>query len=154
MLHHLLVGWDAELGKHSPLMRDVIDHVRVVVGIDRADPLVHARALPRALRAQRDMVERVFEIVHDGARLVHRESGVLEDRYAVEGMQGEVRWFSHFRLEVPESVGDILMSKQQPHDLNKGAAWKSNYDRIGHRFVLFSERFGLFVSLTAAAALI
>jgi hypothetical protein len=113
----------------------VIDHVRVVVGIDRADPLVNARALPWARRAQGDVIERLFNVVHDGACLVHGEIAVLEDRHAIEGMQRQVSWFAHLRFEVAEGVGDILVGKHHPHDLNKGAAWKSKYNRIRHFFL-------------------
>ena len=130
--HHLLVRRNAKLGKHAPLVRHVIDHVGVVVGIDRADPLVHARALPRARRPERRLVECLFDIGYDGARFIDREIAMLEDRHAVEGMQCEVSWFAHLRFEIPEGVGDLFMREHQPHDLNKSAAWKPEYDRVSH----------------------
>src|SRR5262249_15282060 len=116
-------------------MRHVIDHVRVVVGIDRADPLVHARALPWACRAQGNVIERLFNIVHDGACLVHSEIAVLENRHAIEGMQCQVSGFTHLRFEIVEGVGDILVSEHQAYDLNKSAAWESKYNRIRHLFL-------------------
>jgi hypothetical protein len=50
---NLLIGRDAELRKDVSLVRDVLDHVRVVVGIDCTDPLVHPRAVLGGLRLQR-----------------------------------------------------------------------------------------------------
>jgi hypothetical protein len=41
------------------------------------------------------------------------------------------------------------MGQHQPDDLNKGAAWKSKYDRIRHRFSPGSAQLGL-ASLIAA----
>src|SRR5262245_27235130 len=124
-------------------MRHVIDHVRVVIGIDRANPLVHARALPWACRAQGNVIERFFNVVHDGACLVHREITVLENRYAIERMQRQVSWFAHLRFQITESVGDILVSEHQSYDLNKSAAWESQYNRIRHLFLLIRRSWPL-----------
>ena len=49
----LLVGRDAKLREDVTLVRDVIAHVRVVVGIDRTDPLVHPCTVLRRLWVQR-----------------------------------------------------------------------------------------------------
>src|SRR5262245_50516957 len=129
-------------------MRHVIDHVRVVVGIDRADPLVHERALSWACRAQGDVIERLFNIVHDGACLVHGEIAVLENRHAIERVQRQVSWFAHLRFEVAESVRDILMSDHQPYDLNKCAARESKYNRIRHLLLPTYGALGLGLTIT------
>src|SRR2546423_1037554 len=52
MRDDLLVGGDAERREDVPLVPDVIDHVGEVVGIDRADPLVHQRAALSVVRRQ------------------------------------------------------------------------------------------------------
>src|SRR5262249_12244754 len=85
-----------------------------------------------------DVIERLFNVVHDGTCLVHHEITVLENRYAIERMQRQVSWFAHLRFEVAESVGDILVGEHQSHDLNKSAARESKYNRIRHRILLIS----------------
>src|SRR5262249_30015588 len=45
----LIVGRNPKLGKDVPLVRDVVDHVGIVIGVDGTDPLVHARAIADAL---------------------------------------------------------------------------------------------------------
>src|SRR5215471_3919887 len=61
MRDDLLVRRNAELGKYPPFVRHVIDHVGVVVGVDGADPLVHARACAHVLGLQRGAVERFVD---------------------------------------------------------------------------------------------
>src|SRR6476619_1166018 len=60
-----------------------------------------------------------------------------EDRDTVERMQREVSRFPHFRLEIVERVWDGLMREYQPHDVDKGAARKPEYDELGHLCGLF-----------------
>jgi hypothetical protein len=79
--------------------------------------------------------------------------GVLEDRHAIERMQRKVSGPAHLRFEVPEGVRDILMGKHQPHDLNKGAARKSQYDRIRHGLFLPVSAPLVFAGLTAVEGL-
>src|SRR3954467_14248227 len=96
MRHDRLVGSDAELWEHVPLVRDVVDHVRVEVGIDRTDPLVHAGPAASGLGLQCRGWEHLLEIGYDGARLVEREIAMPEDRHPVEWMQRQMRGGAHF----------------------------------------------------------
>src|SRR6516165_1297950 len=98
MRHYFLIRRDAELGKHQPLMRDVIDHVGVVVGIDCADPLVHSRASAHILRRQPRPGERLVDVRSDGAGLIDSEITMLEDRHTVERMQCEMLRLAHHLL--------------------------------------------------------
>src|SRR5437899_570583 len=68
MRHDLLVGGNPELGKHEPVMGHVVDHVGV--GVDPADPLIHARPLAYVLRRQTRPAKRLIYIRGDGAGLV------------------------------------------------------------------------------------
>jgi len=66
--HDIFVRRDAELREHVPLVRHVIDHVRVAIAVDRADPLVHARPLLRVVGRQsrrRDDDMRLAQRVED-----------------------------------------------------------------------------------------
>jgi hypothetical protein len=56
----LLIGRDAKLREDVTLVRDVITHVRVVVGIDRTDPLVHPRAALAGLWPQQRRRKHLF----------------------------------------------------------------------------------------------
>src|SRR5262249_36254995 len=45
MRHNFLVGWNSKFGKDVPFVRDVVDHIGVVIRVYGADPLVHARSI-------------------------------------------------------------------------------------------------------------
>lgn len=54
------------------------DHIGVVVGIHRANPLVHARSLPDILRRQSWSIKRFIDIGSDGTGLVDGKISVPE----------------------------------------------------------------------------
>ena len=132
MRHDLLVGRDAKSRKHQPLVRHVVDHVGVVVGIDRAHPLVHARAVAGILRLKRRFLKRLVDVSRDGARLIDREIVMLQHRHAIEGMQREMRWLAHLGLEIPKRVRRALMGEDEANNVNKGAVRKPEYDGVRH----------------------
>src|SRR5262245_61528325 len=86
MRHHLLVGRDAKFRKYPALVRHVVDHVGIEVGIDRAYPLMHARTLASTLWLKWRFLEGLVDVGRDGARFVNREIVVLQHRNAIEGM--------------------------------------------------------------------
>ena len=92
-------------------MGHVVDHVGVVVGIDRADPLVHACALAYVLRRQTQSAKRLIYIRGDGAGLVDSQVAVLEDRNAVEGMQRQVLALAHHGFKVVKAVRHVLVGQ-------------------------------------------
>jgi hypothetical protein len=86
MRHHLLVGRDAKSRKYQALVRHVADHVDVVVGIDRADPLVHARTVAGTFRLKRRFLERLVYVGGNCARFIDGEIAMVHHRNAIEGM--------------------------------------------------------------------
>ncbi len=130
--NHFLVAGNSQLREHQPLVRDVVDHVRVVVGIDRTDPLVHARACPDIFGLQGRPFKRFIDIGRDCAGFVERKIAVLKDRDAIERMQREVAGRAHLRFEIAEAMGNAFMGEHQPDDMDIGAAWETKYDDVGH----------------------
>ena len=57
---------------------------------------------------------------------------MLQHRHAIEGMQREMAWLAHLGLEIPKRVRRALMREDQPHNVDKSAAGKAEYDWIGH----------------------
>jgi hypothetical protein len=100
----------------------VIDHVGIVVGIDGADPLVHAAARPSILRRQARPRKRLVDIGGNRAGLVDREIAVPQDRNAVERMQRQMLRLAHHGLKVVESVGHVLVSQHKSDDVDKRAS--------------------------------
>ena len=47
--YHIFARGNAKLRKNQSLVCDVVDHVRVIVGVDRAVPLIHPRAVANVL---------------------------------------------------------------------------------------------------------
>src|SRR5262249_18289885 len=119
-----------------PLVRDVVDHVGVVVGVYGADPLVHARSIAGTLWLQRRFRKGFVEIGDDGACLVNREIARLQDWHAVEGMQRQMAWLAHLRLQIMERVWHLLMREDEPHNVNESAAGKAVYNDIRHAALL------------------
>src|SRR5262245_20922500 len=132
MVHDLFVGGDAKLREDHPLVRHMVDHVRIVVGVDHADPLVHPRPVRDVSWLQRKPRKSLLDIRDDRTRLIDGEITVPQDWYPVEGMQCQVARFAHFRLQVMERVGHFLVGQHQPHNVDKGTARKPIDDWIGH----------------------
>src|SRR5262249_18240481 len=132
MRYDLFIRGYAKLREYQALVRHVINHVRVVVRIDHTDPLVHAGTALYVSRLQGQPRKCLVNIGDDGARLVHREIAMPQDRHAIEGMQSQMDWHADLRLEVMERVGHLLVCENQPHDVNECAAWKPVNDWIGH----------------------
>ena len=132
MRDDLFVGCNAELREHVALVRDVIDQVRVVVAVDRADPLVHAAARLRIFRRQFVPVERLVDIGDDRGGLIHREIAVPQDRHPLERVQRDMARRVHFRFEVVEGVRHLLLRQDEPGNLDVGAAWKAKQSDFGH----------------------
>src|SRR5262245_9822030 len=86
MRHHPLIGGDAKFRKYPALVRHVVDHIGVEVGIDRAYPLVHARAIARVLRLKRRLLEGFIDVGRDSTRFVDSEIAMLQHWNAIEGM--------------------------------------------------------------------
>ena len=97
------------------------DHIGVVVGIHRADPLIHARPLPDILRRQSRSIKRFIDIGGDGAGLVDGKISMPEDRHAIERMQSQMLRLAHDRLG-RESIGDIFVRQDQTDDVDIGAS--------------------------------
>src|SRR5262249_59386858 len=138
MRYDLFIRGYAKLREYQALMRHVINHVRVIVGIDHPDPLVHASTTWDVYRLQGQPREGLVDIGDDGARLVHREIAMPQDRHPIEGMQYQMAWLAHFRLEIMEHVGHLFVGENQPHDVDECAAWKPVNDWIGHITLLDS----------------
>src|SRR5262249_31179837 len=132
MRYDLFIRGYAKLWEYQALVRHVINHVRVVVGIDHTDPLVHAGTARDVSRLQGQPRKCLVNIGDDGARLVHREIAMSQDRHAIEGMQSQMAWLAHRRLEVMERVKHLLVGENQPHDVDECATWKPVNDWIGH----------------------
>jgi hypothetical protein len=120
----LLVGRDAKLREDVTLVRDVVAHVRVLVGIDCTDPLVHSRAALGGLWSQRRRRKHLFQIADDRACLVEREVAVLQDRHPVERVQHEMYRRTHVGFEVAECVRQVFVRQDQTRDLDESAAGK------------------------------
>src|SRR5215468_3274404 len=142
----------AKLREYQPLVRHVIDHVRVVVGIDHTDPLVHAGPTRDVSWLQGRARESLVDIADDGARLIERKIPMAQDRHAVEGMQCEVAWLAHLGLEVVECVRHLFVGEDQPHDVDECAAWKPVNDWIGHIGLLDSSCSRCKIAVVSTAA--
>src|SRR5262249_10389272 len=136
MRHNFLVGRNSKFGKDVPLVRDVVDHVGIEIGIYGADPLVQARAIAGIPWPQRRLRKGLLQIVDDGACLVNREITMLHDWDAVEGMQRQMAWLAHLRLKIMERVWHLLMREDEPHNVDEGAARKAVYNEFRHAVIL------------------
>src|SRR5262249_50608385 len=136
MRHNLLVGCNSKLGKDVPLVRDVVDHVGVVIRVYGADPLVHARSIADVLWLWARFRKGFLQIAEDGACLVNREIAMLKDWHAVERMQREMAWLAHLGLQIMEPVGHLLMREDKPHNVNESAAGKAVHNYIRHAALL------------------
>src|SRR5262249_27711561 len=136
MRHNCLVGRNPKFGKDVPLVRDVVDHVGVVIGIYGTDPLVHARSIADTFWLQRRFGKGLVQIGHDGPRLVNREIAMLQDWHTVEGMQCQMAWLAHLRLQIMEGVWHLLMREDEPHNVDESAARKAVYDELRHAALL------------------
>src|ERR1700674_4271346 len=81
MRDYLLIGRDPKSWEDQALVRHVVDHVRVVVGIDRADPLVHARAFANVSRLKRRSLKCLVNVGRNGARLIDGKIAMLKHWY-------------------------------------------------------------------------
>src|ERR1700747_2107227 len=70
MRHNGLVRLDAELREDVALMRYVVDQIGVVVTINRADPLVHARPKLRLAGREPARPEHLIYVTNDRGGLV------------------------------------------------------------------------------------
>src|SRR5262245_25947327 len=138
MRYDLFIRGYAKLGKYQTLVRHVINHVRIVVGIDHTDPLVHAGPTRDVSWLQGQSRKSLIDIGDDGARLVECEITMPQDRHAIEGMERQMAWLAHLRFEVLEGVGHLFVGENQPHDVDECAAWKPVNDWIGHITLLDS----------------
>ena len=86
MRYDLFIGRNAEFRIDQPFVGHMVDHIEVVVGIDRAYPLVHARPFANVLRRQARSVKRLVDIGGNGAGFVDGEIAVPQDRDAIEWM--------------------------------------------------------------------
>src|SRR5215831_2024275 len=132
MRYDLFIRGYAKLRKHQAFVRHVINHVRAVVGINHADPLVHAGPTRNVSGLQGQPRKSLVDIGDDGARLIHREIAMPQDRHAIEGMQCQMALLAHFRLEVMERVGHLFVGEDEPHDVDECAAWEAVNVWIGH----------------------
>ena len=82
--HHLLVGRDTKPWEYQALVRHVVDHVGVVVGIDRAHPLMHARTVTCVLWLERWVFECLIDVGRNGAGLIDRKIAMPQDRHPLE----------------------------------------------------------------------
>ena len=57
---------------------------------------------------------------------------MLQDWHAVEGMQRQMAWLAHLRLQIMERVGHLLMREDEPHNVDESAARKAVYNEIRH----------------------
>ena len=135
MCDDLIVGGDAERREDVPLVPDVIDHVGVVVGIHRADPLVHQRAALSGVRLQRRRRKNLLEIGDDRARLVEREIAMLQDRHPVERVQRKMGRGAHIGFEIAKIIGHAFVRQHQAHDVDKAAGGKAEQSQVGHGFL-------------------
>jgi hypothetical protein len=136
MRHNFLVGRNSKFGKDVPLVRDVVDHVGIEIGIYGTDPLVQARSIADTVWLQRRFRKGLLQIGDDGACLVNREITMLQDWDAVEGMQRQMAWLAHLRLKIMEGVWHLLMREDEPHNVDEGAARKAVYNEIRHAALL------------------
>src|SRR5262249_40471034 len=110
--------------------------------IDHADPLVHAPPSADVARLQGWARKGLVEISDDGARLEKREIAVPQDRHAIEGIERQMTWFSHLRLQVMELVGHLFVGEDHAHDVDESAARKAVNDGIGHGVTLLDGASG------------
>src|SRR5262249_18010276 len=132
MRHNLLVGQNSKFGKDVPLVRDVVDHVGVVIGIYGTDPVVHARSIADTLWLQRRVRKGFVQIGDDGACLVNCEITMLQYWHAVEGMQRQMAWLAHVRLQIMKPVRHLLIREDEPHNVDERAARKAVYNEVRH----------------------
>src|ERR1700730_2959707 len=104
----------------------------VVVGIYRADPLVHPCPALWRIRLQRGRRKQLLDIGDDGARLVEHEIAVPQDRHPVKRMQRKVLGRAHIGLEVLEGVRRLLMRQHQPRDVHEGAVREPENRNLSH----------------------
>ena len=128
MRHNLLVGRNSKLGKNVPLVRDVVDHVGIVIGIYGTDPLVHARSIADVLWLQCWFWKDLLQIADDSARFINCEIIMLQDWHAVERMQRKMAGLAHLWFQVMERVWHLFMSKDKPHNVDESAARKPVYN--------------------------
>jgi len=123
--HDFLVRRNAELRIDIALVINVIDQVRVVVAVDRADPSVQARPLPRVFGRESICCEHIVDIGDDRASLVDREVAVSEDRHPLKWVQSQMARCVHLSFEIVKRVDHLLMGQHQPWNLHIGAAGKA-----------------------------
>ena len=133
MRHNSLVRRDAELREDVTLVRHVVDQIGVVVAINRADPLVHARPNLRIAGREPARPEHLIYVPNDRAGLVQCEIAVPQDRHPLERVQREVRRCVHLGFEVVKGVGDLVMCQDNARHLDIDAAWKAVQHNLGHR---------------------
>src|SRR5262245_6048698 len=136
MRHNILVGRNPKLGKDIPLVRDMVDHIGVVIGVDGTDPLVHARAIVDVLRLQHWFRKDLLQIADDGACLINGEITMTQNWDAIERMQRKMAWLTHLRLQIMERVRHVLMREDEPNNVDKSAARKAVYNEIRHAAIL------------------
>src|SRR5262249_1345498 len=111
-------------------------HAQVVIGIYGTDPLVHARSIANTLWLQRRVRKGLVQIADDGACLVNCEITMLQDWHAVEGMQRQMAWLAHVRLQIMERVWHLLVREDEPHNVDESAARKAVYNEFRHAALL------------------
>src|SRR5215510_10229338 len=132
MRHYFLVGRDAKFRKNSALVRHVVNHIGVEVGIDRAYPLVHERTVASSLRLQWWFLECFIYVGRDSTGFVDGEIAMLQDRHTIERMQREVCRLAHLGLKIPKRVRHALVREDEPDNVNIGTVRKTKHDGVGH----------------------
>src|SRR5262245_48065343 len=132
MRHHLLIGRDAKFRKNPTLVRHVVDHIDVEVGIHRAYPLMHARAIASILRLKRRFLECFVYVGRDSTRFVDCEIAMLQDRHTIEWMEREMCWFPHLGLEIPKRIRHAFVREDEPDNVNVGTVRKTEHDGVRH----------------------